>query len=242
MIGPNSEYLEAKFAASSEPRDIAARLKRALATWETLRKEKGYANKPIPPAKTTLPPGIQGEIIFRVNTRDLPRRPGDQSGRRITPQERQSGGWLDFIKWAWNENYLGLPRMADFVPKGDEPEPVGRTSLRYIAKEALIDVVRGQNSAWTDQEIKALVLTMTRYPAQNGKFTIIYQGRASMSSDRQSYDAICYGEGIYNPSTAKFESLDLVWTGSRSGAGTFNQRDQDRAAAPMGVTLSLFKQ
>lgn len=207
--------------------------------WDSLKKQKGYAAKPIPPAKSLIPPGVQGEIILRINNRDLPRRAGDNSGRRITAQERQRSNWPDFVQWAWNENYIGLPRIADLVPKTDEPEPVGRTSLRYIAKEALIDIVRGQNDPWQDQDLKALVVTMTRYPAENGLYKIIYEGRATLSDSRKSFTATGYGEAIYNSDTAKFQSFEMVWTGLRSGAGNFNMREQDPGPAPMGVTLSL---
>jgi hypothetical protein len=241
MMGPNGEYLEAKFAAAVNSADILARMKRALNRWETLKSERGYQGLPIPPAKPTHPPEITGQLIFRVNSRDLPRGNGDQSGRRITAEEQRNNNvWSDFTKWAWNESWVGLPSVQSFVPKSNQAEEVNQRDLRSIARIALLDNVRGQNPEWREQDIKSISFTMRRITTKNGLQTIQYTGLANISDGRKSYLPTCYGEGIFNPETQRFNSLDLVWIGPRSGSAQFNQRDKDQGPAPMGITLSLF--
>lgn len=235
MMGPEAEYLEGRFAASGEPVDIRERLKRALDRWETLRKEKGYANKPIPAKPWSPPPGVEGELILRVNLRDLPRGDGDESGKR-RHELAATGMWRDFVKWAWNENWFAVPRATSFVPKGDGEEPVDQAIIRAMAREVLVDNVRGQTQAWRDEEVLEAKLTMKRLSDRR----IEYTGRVSMKAGQRGYDATLYGQGRWNGKA--FEELDLVVLGMRRGRGTFNQRENDLGPAPMGVTLSLRRQ
>jgi hypothetical protein len=117
MIGPQSEYLEGRFAASGEPEDIKRRLRRALDRWEGLREEKGYANRPVPAKPWSPPPGVEGELVLRVNVRDLPRGPGDRSGAR-KHELPETGMWRDFVRWAWNENWVAVAEARSLVPTG----------------------------------------------------------------------------------------------------------------------------
>ena len=243
MIGPNAEYLEGKFAAAADPKDILARMKRALQKWETLKTQKGYANQQVPPIKSQFPPGYEGELIFRINSRDLPRGPGDQSGRRITAAEqRQSQGWPDFTKWAWNESWFAETTASTFLPKSSTSESISQVVIRRFARENLIDNVRGQVPEWTDQQVQSVNLTMRRLGVINGKIQIEYRGAATISAGNRSLNLTAYGEGEYDPKAAKFTQIEIVWTGMRSGAAQFNQRERDHGPAPIGFTMSLTKQ
>jgi len=242
MMGPNAEYLEGKFAASSDPADIRARLGRALQRWEALRESAGYASLPVPEVKSALPPGIEGEIVFQVNLRDLPRSAGDRSGQRFGDVDRSRDGWRDFTKWAWNENWIGLPSAAAFVPSGSAAEPVPAAVVQRIAREVLVDNVRGQAPGWQAGEVREAVLTKRRLSSGAGTMRFEYTGRAHMEAGGRGYDATLYGQGVWNEAKRAFDSLDLVASGMRWGASRFNQREQDPGPAPMGVALSLYTQ
>lgn len=235
MIGPEAEYLEGRFAASGEASDIRDRLKRALDRWETLRKEKGYANKPIPAKPWSPPPDVEGELILRVNLRDLPRGPGDESGKR-RHELPATGMWRDFVKWAWNENWFAVPKASAFVPKGEGEEEVDSAVVRSMAREVLVDNVRGQTQGWRDDEVEVATLRMEKLDSRR----IEYNGKVSMKAGQRSYAATIYGQGVWNGKA--FESLDLVVLGMRQGRGSFNQRENDLGPAPMGITLSLRRQ
>jgi hypothetical protein len=241
MMGPNAEYLEGKFAASSEPEDILARMKRALERWETLKKEKGYANRPVPVVKEMLPPGVEGNLIFRVNLRDLPRADSDTSGRRFKPEDLKAG-WLNFVNWAWNENWIGLDDPRAFVPSGSNTEAVPAAVVHKIAREVLVDNVRGQAPHWEAGDVKEAVIQKRRVGTANGVTTIEYTGRVKMEDRTRGYDAKLHGRGEWDEAKSEFRSLNIATVGTRTGAARFNQRGNDRGPAPMGISLSLFKE
>jgi hypothetical protein len=234
MMGPEAEYLEGKFAASGEPADIRARLQRALARWQSLREEKGYANKPIPTVPWSPPPGVEGELILRVNVRDLPRGPGDKSGARIH-EVQSSGLWRDFTKWAWNENWVAIESARSLVPSGNDVEQVNAELVKRICREVMIDNVRGQTSEWSAQEVREAYITMQLL----GDGRIEYAGKVKMEAGSRGFDAKLYGQGAWDADKRAFSSLDIVVIGLRSGNTQFNQRESDPGPAPMGVTLSL---
>lgn len=239
MMGPNAEYLEGKFAASADAADIRARLERALKRWDALRGSAGYANKPVPAVKSALPPGVEGEIVFQVNMRDLPRGAGDRSGARFESVDRSRDGMFEFTKWAWNENWIGLPSASAFVPKGDGTEPVPAEVVARIAREVLVDNVRGQAQGWQAGDVREAVLTKRTLGVSGGTTRIEYRGRVRLEGGGRGYDASLYGEGKWNGKA--FANLDLVASGQRWGASRFNQREKDPGPAPMGVSLSLHK-
>lgn len=231
MIGPDAEYLEGRFAASGEPEDIKARLKRALERWKMLKKEKGYAAKAIPTKSWSPPPGLEGELVLRVNLRDLPRGEGDKSGARRQDLP-DSGNWSDFTKWAWNENWIALPVQKSFVPTGSEWELIDPELSSRIAREVIVDNVRGQAPEWQRQEVKLAELRM-HYMDKN---LIEYKGRFEMEGSGRSFKGDVYGQGTWDGKS--FVTLDLVVLGIRAGKSRFNQRENDLGPAPMGVTLS----
>jgi hypothetical protein len=239
MMGPNAEYLEGRFAAGSEPSDIRRRLNSALERWKSLASEKGYANKPVPSVPLAIPPGISGELILRVNVRDLPRGGQDKSGARFTDVQRNDGYFLDYTRWAWNETWIGIDKASDFVPSGSGEEPVGEAAARKIATLALVDTVRGQAPNWNPEHIALLTLKKKALKSEGGIVTIELTGSARMEAGSQGYDARLYGQARFDRASGKFSAFDLVASGMRKGAWRFNRREQDPGPAPMGVALSL---
>ncbi|MBV6457875.1 MAG: hypothetical protein HONBIEJF_00995 [Fimbriimonadaceae bacterium] len=235
MMGPNAEYLEGRFAASGEPADIRARLQRALDRWQKLKSERAYADKPIPPKAWSPPPGIEGELVFRVSLRDLPRGNGDRSGVR-RHELPESGMWRDFVRWAWNENWIALASASMLVPKGNDAEAVDSVIVNRIAREVIVDNVRGQAPAWQPGEVVGANLTMKRLDTR----TIEYTGEVDLRAGGRSIVGKIYGRGTWTGKS--FESLDLVMLGMRRGASRFNQRENDPGPASIGITLSLKRQ
>ncbi|MCK5944526.1 MAG: hypothetical protein KAI24_21235 [Planctomycetes bacterium] len=241
MIGPNAEYLEGRFAASGFPDDIVARMERALQRWEVLRKEKGYANEPVPKVVTTLPARLDGEpFVLRVHSRDLPRGDGEQC--RFDEQVHQAAGWRAFTKWAWNENWLALDGWRALVPgKGRRPQPVDEAVVRQLAREVLIDNVRGQAGTWKDEHVRVAKLTMRRGPTQKGRVTIVYEGEVAMADGERKIAARLYGEGLYDPKAKDLVEFELVALGTRAGAHRFNQRSEDPGPAPIGFAITRYR-
>lgn len=238
MMGPEAEYLEGRFAASGDAGDIRARLRRALERWDALRAQRGYANRPLPAVKFSPPPGARGELVLRANLRDLPRGAGDRSGARFADVPGNREFFPDYVKWAWNENWIGLPSARAFVPAGSAWEPVEASAVARIYRETFVDNVRGQAPIWQPGEVRTAELNMRRMPGAVGR--IEYRGRARMESGGRGYEAQVYGQGDWDEAGGRFRKLDLVAVGSRWGAARFNRRENDPGPAPMGVALSLF--
>ncbi|MCW5938252.1 MAG: hypothetical protein KF884_08130 [Fimbriimonadaceae bacterium] len=237
MIGPDAEYLEGRFAASGDPADIRARLRRALERWDRMREDKGYANLPVPRRPWSPPLEVEGELILRVNVRDLPRGDGDRSGAR-RHELPESGSWREFARWAWNEDWVGLSTASAFVPSGSGEVEVDPKVWREVVRKKFIDTVRGQAPEWRADEVKEASLTMRR--TEDGR--IVYQGRARAEGGGRSFEAKVYGEGVWESAAGRFASFDLVALGTRRGASRFNQRENDPGPAPMGVVLSLSRE
>jgi len=232
MMGPNAEYLEGRFAASGEPADIRARLVRALSRWDSLRKEKGYANSAVPARAWSPPPGVEGEMVLRVNLRDLPRGDGDKSGSR-RHELPATAMWKDFVRWAWNENWFAVSRVADLVPQGGDWEPISRALIEQMCREVLVDNVRGQAPEWRPDEVKEASAEMRRVSSK----VFEYRGSVRMEAGSRGYDATLYGRSMWDGS--KFSAFDWVVMGMRRGKAQFNQRENDLGPAPMGIALSL---
>jgi hypothetical protein len=242
MMGPDAEYLEGKFAAGGEYDNIRGRLARAVERWEALRKQKGYANKPVPARKWSPPPGVDGELILRVNIRDLPRGPGDKSGARFENLTKDPRNFEDYLRWAWNENWIGFRNHNAFVPTGNSWQAVEESIVKRIAMETMVDNVRGQAPTWQAHEVKTANLQMRRQGSIDGAENIEYMGEMRMRAGPRSYAVKLYGRGEYERAKRSFRRLDLVAAGLRSGAAQFNRRERDPGPAPMGVTLSLSRE
>jgi hypothetical protein len=240
FIGPNGEYLEARFASSNAP-DIIEKATRALERWEKLRAEKGYANKPVPRVETRLPE-VELELhkmVLRVNLRDLPRNGGKVT--KFDDGGRVDEMWLAFRKWAFNENWFGLSEVDALVTNQTDWTEVSPALFRRICRAVLVDNVRGQAPTWEESSIESARLNVRRTEVRGGKWVLEYRGNASMRKGGNSFAPRVYGQGVYDPQARKFESLDLVATGMREGAWQFNNRKDDLGPAPMGITLSLYR-
>jgi len=241
FMGPNAEYLEAKFGTAPAA-NILARMKRALVKWDTLKAEKGYKNMPIPEIPQQVPPEVKGKaMILRASLRDLPATQTDVRGNRFEQVGGTDTGWTGFLKWAWNQNWVGFDMPRNWVALSGDWEPVPRNSVFAVAKNVLVDNVRGQGGPWPDNAVKKSEINMRVIAKSAGSTTIEYKGLAEMTSGNTSYNCTIYGEARWNPQTGAFSSFDLVATGIRRGKWQYNQRENDLGPAAMGISLSLFK-
>ena len=138
MIGPHAEYLEAGHAMSGGVEIVRRKLKTALERFAELRKEKSYANQPVPEVTNITVPEVAGKpLVFRVFLRDLPRGGKDDSGRRFEPRDLR-GAWMVFTEWAWNVNWIGFDDPGAFVTESEVPVPVSSAVFRRICRECLV--------------------------------------------------------------------------------------------------------
>ncbi|MGK0155661.1 MAG: hypothetical protein ACI9SE_002626 [Neolewinella sp.] len=241
MIGPDGEYLEGRFAANGFPEDIKKRMKRALKRWQGLRQRKKYDNLPVPTVVTTLPPRVDGKpFVLRVHSRDLPRGEGDQCGRRFDPEVDLKSGWSDFKQWAWNENWLAVDKWQVLVPKGKQREVVDSAFVTKLAREMLVDNVRGQAGVWPKTAVKSAKLTMLGV-RRAGRTKVTYRGEVELDDGARSIKLQLLGDAVYDNDQGRFRELRIVALGMRKGAHRFNQRDGDEGPAPIGFAVNLYQ-
>ncbi|MDF1800469.1 MAG: hypothetical protein P1V81_14930 [Planctomycetota bacterium] len=244
MMGPNGEYLEGLHAASGSADRMVRRLERALERWKQLAESEDYADLPVPPGEAVAPPEVEAApLVLRVSLRDLPRDENAKAGRRFSAADQRGRHWMDFTKWAWNQNWLTLEDPAALVPGASTAErelPVPAEVVERISRHALIDNVRGQNPAWPGSALEQAELTMAVLSEADGLATIEYRGQVRLRTESQRYEPRLYGRAVWNRNEQRFESFQLVAIGERQGSARFNQRSKDQGPAPMGIVLDLF--
>ncbi len=237
MIGPDAEYLEGRFAASGFPDDVVERLERALARWDELRAQKGYANEPVPAVASTLPPELErAPFVLRVHSRDLPRDGGTRCVR-FDVETYGKASWRAFTDWAWNENWLAVADGGAFVPAGEGEQAVEDAVVQRIATQVLIDNVRGQAGTWPTDAVRSANMTMRRGATADGVTAIVYRGEVDLDDGERTMRLRLYGEGSCD-AAGRLRAFELVALGVRTGAHRFNGRRDDPGPAPIGFALT----
>ena len=267
LMGPNGEYLEGAHAASGRADHLRWRMERALERWAELEASAGYAGRPVPLGDAVAPPEVEeAPLALRVSLRDLPRADDPDAGRRVTQRDRRDRRWSSFKRWAWNQNWLTLEDPGVLLPPtlrkrsatGPLPDEVGpwqdldRRFVERLAREVLVDNVRGQTPRWPASAVRVAELEARVLGTAGDLCTLEYRGRAHLETDAEahadelvaqatpaSYAPALFGQATWNSRTREFVALTLVAAGERTGAGAFNQRRDDLGPAPMGIVLDL---
>lgn len=225
---------------SNDPERISDMLAKALAKWETLKREERLL--PTDPEKQ------RGEInrperyypkdglVLYVTTRDMPRA-----------AEKAKPARADWRMLAWNQDFAWFTRgeAKQFVP----PEPrVGKKQslpaslLRRIACAHLVDNVRGQTAPFEESQVKKASLT-AEVTAADGKVVALRlegETRTEMSGPRKhGLDMRLLGKATYDLTKARFLTFELVAVGSRWGGTQLNGRRRDPDEAPIGILFTL---
>lgn len=241
LMGPDGEYLEGRFAAGSDPKDIAQRIERALERWEKLRKDKKYANKSVPAVGEQLPPDVAGKpMVLRVSLRDLKSLDKPSATPRWRSGTFDDGAWAGFMQWAWNQNWIAFDEPQRWIPRGDDEHKLPDELVRKLCREVLVDNVRGQAPPWDDEQVEHAELRVRRV-GRGTPWVLAYSGEARMQHGERGYEASLLGEAEWDPARKEFVRFELVALGMRRGAAQFNQRENDKGPKPMGVALRLYR-
>lgn len=226
---PDGEFLAGHFARH-EKGDTIQLMKDALKRWG--EKNPGKP-KPIPPkaANRTWGPeglaanaggdaGAKAATILQVVVRDLPFK-----------GERQPGPAA--YKGAFNQTWLDLTAQEtqDLLPKGGARTVVPDALFRKLAKDSLLDFVRGQTESWGDGAIKKAQLVVE--PAPGG---LRYTGEFQADDGRRGFDAKLHGKAVWDGT--RFRRFELLAVGTRRGSTAVNFRFQE-PPSPLGVAFFI---
>lgn len=229
----DGEFLSGDFANNSRD-GIVQILEQAWSQFEKKAAQKGWQPLPIPTEKIELSLGEApqtGGLKFHVSSRDLPRGTDRRPGKNAYEKAAWNQGWIDFT----------AEEAALFMPAGSQPKALPSALVQKLALTALRDNVRGQVSDWKEPHFKSGSMTVQQVGEKRGRVLLQYHGAVSLADAKRSYQAEIHGRAIYDQTVTggRFVQFQMLAVGQRSGASTFNRRENDLAAAPMGVAMEL---
>jgi hypothetical protein len=239
-MSADGDYLGAHPGRHGKEQTIAL-LTQSLERWEKIVKEKGLQPQPIPRRAGRLweregvtvraggTAGAGAALILQVNSRDLPRSDGKFAG----PGEYRN---------AWNQNWLDFtPQdVAGFLPKNGARTEVPAALFRRLARESLIDNVRGQTGAWPETAIRKAALWTEPVSTQGDATTIRLDGEFRAEDPDRSYDGKLRGKAVYDGRKKTFTFFELVAVGVRTGGtGHANFRTVGEGDSGLGISFIL---
>ena len=232
---PDGEFLAGHFAAHNKAATMQL-LRDALKAWSEIAAKKNLKAKPIPvklqnrtwgtgglASTAGGDAGMKAGLILQVLVRDLPFK-GEEKPGPAAYQGAYNQTWVD----------LTVQEMQDLLPKGGAKSVVPEALFRKIARESLLDFVRGQTDPWPDGAIRKAVLTVE--PASGG--AVRFQGEFQAQEGRRSFDAKLHGKAVFDAGAGRFRSFELVAAGMRSGSTATNFRFQE-PPSPIGVAFII---
>lgn len=231
---PDGEFLAGHFARH-EKGDTLKLLRDAWKRWNEIAAKNNWKAQPIPPkpANRTWGPdglarnagggaGAKAALILQVVVRDLPFK-----------GERQPGPAA--YKGAFNQTWLDLTagEVQDLLPKGGARTAVPEALFRRLARDSLLDFVRGQTEPWPDAAIKTAKLFVE--PAPGG---LRYTGEFKAEEGGRGFDAKLHGKAVWDPGASRFRMFELLAVGTRRGSTRLNFRFQE-PPSPLGVALFI---
>ena len=216
----------------------------ALEKWEA---EHVGAAAPTVPAVYEADDGYdrvfpEGGMALRQTIRDLPRV--DNPGHDTSPHN------FDHVWLTAAEAAALVP--ADLTPGAEHAVPA--EVVRRFAQFHLVDQVRGEAPAWRADSIEHAELTLRVESVEGSAVGISLSGSAKLTqgaSDAvnpftgfkvdmgRGVDVQIVGRLAYDTDRSAFTRFDVVATGSRWGATTYNFRAKDLGPEPIGFAFEL---
>jgi hypothetical protein len=235
LMTPEGEYLAGHFGRCSRE-DTLGLMKEALKKWNERVAQKGLKPKPVPDraaAKTWDATGIASKaggklgekaaLILQVNSRDLP-------GSTINKE----------YVYAWNQTWLEFTadEARSFLPKDGKKGSVPETLLRKLARDSLVDNVRGQTDGYADDQMKTLTLDTETLSMKGNLVTVRLSGAFNLDAGQRGFEGRMHGQAIFDTTTNAFRKFELAATGIRRGATQFNFRRME-SPSPLGVCFTI---
>jgi hypothetical protein len=237
---PEGDNLAAHFARHNREQTIAL-LKAALQKWDAIVAQRGLQPQPIPKRSNGLwnqegvarraggTGGSRPGLVLQVNSRDLPREDGEFAG---PPEYRK----------AWNQQWLEFSPedAAGFLPRGAAATVVPEALFRRMARETLIDNVRGQAATWTEAGIKKAALVTQEISSTPETQVMRFEGEFAAEEGGRTYAGKLYGRATYDRKANRFVLFELVSAGVRSGGtGSANFRMAGEGPTALGVSFII---
>ncbi len=239
---------------SNNPEKMADMLRRALEKWRSLpRQERLLAQDPQAVAQEAARARAErlypeGGLVFRVDTRDLPRNDNTQE-----PNDwRANAVNQDFAWFTKDEACRFVPENPAVGQAHEVPEPL----IHRLARLHFLDNVRGQTIEYGDEDVKTARLTGTVTGVVGSRVSLRLDGEVRLSAEgtwpvndrhdadnprphQRGFHGRLLGYATWDNEKQRFVVFEMVAAGTRWGATQYNVRHGDHAPAPLGFALTL---
>lgn len=235
IMTSEGDFLAGHFGRCNEAQTLAL-MKAALKKWNEIVAQRGLKPKPVPArngaktwdlggvaAKAGGKLGEQAALILQVNSRDLP-------GSTVNKE----------YAYAWNQTWLELnaDEARSFLPKDGGKGSVPESVLRKLARDSLVDNVRGQTDRWSDEQIKKLSLSTETVSVKGPLVTLRMAGEFDLDAGARGYTGKLHGQAVFDTAANMFRRFELSACGMRRGATRFNFRFQE-GPSPLGLCFTI---
>ncbi len=203
--------------------------------WENylaIAKQRNIQAKPIPDTRPDFTGGKTiepGGVKLQVTSRDLPRGNDTKPGRNHAERSAYNINWFDLS-----------PREARaFVAENNQRQAIPAKLAQGLALRTLRDNVRGQVSDWRQNDLRKTELFTQRINQQDNLITSSITGQVHLGGANRSFVGELRGRVVFDASTQRVKSFELIAVGQRTGRTQFNGRQHDLGPAPMGVALTM---
>lgn len=253
LMGPGGENLGFHFISRPKA-PVLDLLKKGLARWAELVKEKKYKPKPVPAvdlAQTWPAEAAEAGLLAAVHVRDFPRAGHPKAGRFEDGTPR------------WNQMRLVLSKeeAAGLLPKGGASYAVPKEVLLKLARRTLVDGARGNHAGFRkDDAMKKGLLITTAVSSTGTRTTLKFEGELTYEEGTEGYDPAQHGkqlavagdhrwdvegltgfdckllgQAVYDAGAQRFLRFELLAYGMRKGG----REKGDVEPAPLGVAFTI---
>lgn len=229
---PDGTYLSGRFVGTRKEQ-VMTLMREALLKWKSLVKERKLNPKPVPQNEALLAWKKQKAeelgLHVQLHYRDLPRM-----GKQVTGHGKKIGGH-------YNTTWLELTKAeaGTLVAKNSEWQEVPVGVRNKIFTLGLKDIVYGQSPKWKAGSVIGGNLKVRQGKTTRSGLVIELAGKFHLKDHSHEFKGHLLGKMLWSEKDRKITRFEVVALGSRSGGTTYNFRNGDEAAAPLGISMSM---
>ncbi len=227
---PDGTYLSGRFVGT-RPNQVLELMNEALEKWNRIVRERNLRPKPVPQteALSTWKKNKREELGLHIELhfRDLPRQGTQHTNHGKKVGEHFNTTWLELSK----------TEAQSLVPTSTSWQTVPNNVRNKLFTHGLKDIVYGQSPNWKPHDIRAGSIKVRRGKTTRSGTVIELMGDFDLKDHSHQFSGKMLGKLLWSPKDKRITRMEVVATGTRTGGTTFNFRNRDEAAAPLGVSL-----
>lgn len=186
----------------------------------------------------------EGGLALRSHSRDF--SGGDN------PTDGKANAWNTDVVWFDAEEYRAIALTSG--TKGHR-QALPDGFARRIARMNFVDNVRGQTITYDDGHVEKASVTLEVAGVEKGQVRCTIRGEAKAvrrgrwsvwghdergpAEQERGCDLKILGRARFDPAKGRYTQFEIVAVGTRRGGTQYNRREEDLAASPWGVELTI---